>query len=156
MIRPLRQKHRAVVCALAVVIPVGFAAGLAARRPVPIMAAVSPSLVANPQNFGKIVWTKADVWPGQRIVTSLRKNAAGAGAVELTVRDLERPDVLVYWAAGNDMAVESLPENAHLLGSLSNHAPLAIPAEARRAAGRFVLYSLADHEVVAVSKSVMF
>ena len=69
-------------------------------------------------------------------------------------RDLAKPDVLVYWAAGKETAVEGLPDNARLLGALSNHAPLPIPADVRGEAGRFVLYSLADHEVVATSKAL--
>ena len=65
-------------------------------------------------------------------------------------RDLAKPDVLVYWAAGKETAVEGLPDNARLLGALSNHLPL--PTDARGETGRLVLYSLADHELVAVSR----
>ena len=109
-------------------------------------------LESKASDFGAVVWTKADLWPDQRIITSLRRNAAGIAAVELMFQDLVKPDVLVYWAAGKETAVESLPDNARLLGALSNRVPLPIPADARGEAGRLVLYSLADHEVVAVSQ----
>ena len=46
MIRPLRQRHRRIVIALAIVLPVAFAAGLAARRPVPTMGQLPTALVA--------------------------------------------------------------------------------------------------------------
>jgi len=96
---------------------------------------------------------KEDLWPDQRIVTSLRRAATGYVAVELICRDLVKPDVLVYWAAGKDTAVESLPEHARLLGALSSGAPVSIPGDLRGEIGRFVLYSLADHEVVAGSRA---
>lgn len=153
MIRPLRQWHRVIVCTLGVLLPVAFAAGLVARKPVPVTATVPSGLAGQANDFGRVLWTKADLWPGQRIVTSLRRNAAGSVAVELMFRDLAKPDVLVYWAAGKESAVEGLPNNARLLGALSNLNPLSIPADVRGEAGRFVLYSLADHEVVAASKS---
>lgn len=153
MIRPLRQRHRMIVCSLGVFLPVAFTAGLVARKPVPVAATVPPVLAGYVNDPGKVIWTRTDLWPGQRIVTSLRRNAAGSVALELMFRELAKPDVLVYWAAGNESAVEGLPDNARLLGALSNLTPLSIPADMRGEAGRFVLYSLADHEVVAASKS---
>ena len=152
MTRPLRQRHRAMVCTLGVLVPVAFVAGVAARRPVPASRSVPTAQESKASDFGTVLWTRADLWPGQRIITSLRRNAAGSVAVELLIRDLVRPDVLVYWAAGKETAVEGLPDTARLLGVLSNSTPLPIPADARREGGRFLLYSLADHEVVASSK----
>ena len=152
MIRPLRQRHRVMVCTLGMVLPVAFAAGMAARKPVPVAATVPLGLAGKAADSGKVVLTKADIWPDQRIITSLRRDAAGSVAVELSFRDLVKPDVLLYWAAGKEgMPADALPETARLLGALSNGAPLPIPAEARGEAGRFILYSLADHEVVAAS-----
>jgi hypothetical protein len=152
MIRPLRQRHRVIVCTLCVLLPVAFATGIAARKPVPVAANVPLGLAGQANDFGNAVWTKTDIWPGQRIITSLRRDDAGSVAVELIFHELAKPDVLVYWAAGKEAAAEGLPDNARLLGALSNRSPLSIPAEQRGEAGRFVLYSLADHEVVAVSK----
>ena len=153
MIRPLRQRHRKIVCTLGVLLPVAFATGLVARKPVPVAASLPLELAGQEKDFGKVLWTKADIWPAQRIITRLRQDAAGSVAVELMIRDLAKPDVLVYWAAGKEAPAEGLPDNARLLGALSNRAPLPIPADVRGEAGRFVLYSLADHEVVAASKS---
>ena len=153
MIRSLRRRHRAMVCTLGVLLPVAFVAGIAARRPVPVAESVPAELRGNLPNFGIVVWTKADLWPGHRIITSLRRNGAGLVAVELVLRNLAKPDVLVYWAAGKETAVEGLPDNARLLGALSKGVPLPMPADARVEVGRFVLYSLADHEVVAMSKA---
>lgn len=152
MIRSLRQRHRIMVCALGVVLPLAFVAGIAARKPVPIGAALPSQLTSNAKDFGEVVLTKPDIWPGQRIITSLRRDAAGSVAVELMFRDLVKPDVLLYWSAGKE-GTEGLPENARLLGALLNNTPVPIPADARGEAGRIILYSLADHEVLAVSSA---
>src|SRR5262245_48360015 len=131
MIRPLRQRHRVVVCALGVLLPLAFVAGMAARKPVPVSPSVPSELTGHAKDFGPVVLTKMDIWPGHRIITSLRRNAAGSVAVELMVRDLVKPDVLLYWAAGQETAVAELPENARLIGALSNRAPLPFPPDAR-------------------------
>src|SRR5437899_811708 len=131
MIRPLRQRHRAMVCTLGVLVPVAFVAGIAARRPVPVARSVPTELETKASDFDIVVWRKTNLWPGQRIMTSLRRDAAGSLAVELVVDDVVRPDVLVYWASGKATAVEGLPDTARLLGALSNRTPVAIPADAR-------------------------
>ena len=116
MIRSLRRRHRAMVCTLGVLLPVAFVTGIAARRPVPVANSVTVDLGGTVLNLGEVVWTKAGLWPDQRIITRLRRSATGSTAVELTFRDLAKPDVLVYWAAGKETAVEGLPENARLPG----------------------------------------
>jgi hypothetical protein len=153
MIRPLRQRHRLIVCTLGILLPVAFTAGIAARRSVPMVNSVPKELESKASEFGMVVWTKTDLWPGRGIITSLRRDTVGALAVDLMFRDLVRPDVLVYWTPGTELTGEGLPESARLLGVLANRAPLQIPADVRGEAGRFLLYSLAEHERVATSKS---
>jgi len=144
------------VCALGVILPIAFTGGIAARKPVPVARSVPAELEDKTSEFGTVVWTKMDLWPGQHIVTTLRRAAAGAVALQLMFRDVLKPDVLVYWVAGNKTPGDALPGNAQFLGALSNGSPMPIPAEGRGETGRFVLYSLADHEVVAVSNPVTF
>lgn len=153
MIRPLRQRHRGIVWTLGALLPVAFAAGLVSRKPVPVAASAPPGLAGQANDPGRVLWTKADIWPGRRIITSLRRDSTGSVAVELMFRDLAKPDVLVYWAAGKEATIEELPDNARLLGALFNRSPLPLSADVRGEVGRLVLYSLADHEVVAASKS---
>jgi hypothetical protein len=152
MIRPLRRRHRLMVCILGAVLPVALAAGIAARRPVPMAISVPPELTHKTASFGDVLWTKADVWPDQRIITSLRRDSAGSVAVEFTFRELVKPDVLVYWVAGKGTAGADLPDNARLLGALVNRIPLPIPSDLRGETGQFVLYSLAEHQIAATSK----
>lgn len=167
MIRPLRQRHRVTICAIGVILPIAFAAGISARRPIPVVASVPPELGGTAKEFGKVVWSKADLWPEQRIITLLRRDAAGEVAVELMFRDLVKPDVLVYWAPETRARPSSssslstshatqnntLPFDARLLGALANRAALHIPSDVRGEVGRFVLYSLADHEIIAASRA---
>jgi len=141
------------VCILAAALPAALAAGIAKRRTVPMAMSVPPELAHKTASFGDVVWTKADVWPDQRIITSLRRDSAGSVAVEFTFGELVKPDVLVYWVRGKETAGAGLPDDARLLGALVNRIPLPIPSDLRGEAGRFVLYSLAEHEVVATSKS---
>jgi hypothetical protein len=138
------------VCALGVLVPIAFAASIAVRRPVPVARSVPMELESKSSEFNTVVWTKTDLWPDQPVVTSLRRNATDSLAVEMVIHDLAKPDVLVYWAAGK--ATLELPDNARLLGALSNRTPLPLPADARGQAGHLLLYSLADHEIVAASK----
>jgi hypothetical protein len=63
-----------------------------------------------------------------------------------------KPDVLVYWIPGKEIAAQGLPDDARLLGALANHMPLPIPSTVRGEVGRFALYSLAEHKIAATSK----
>jgi hypothetical protein len=67
--------------------------------------------------------------------------------------DLVGPDVLVYWVPSEGISGETIPGNAQLLGPLSSQEALSLPEKPGRI-GRFVLYSLANHEIVATSKPV--
>jgi len=150
MIRPLRQRHRRMFCALAVVLPLAFVVGVSARRSVPVAEPLLPKLTAQTSQPSQVVWTRSNLFPGRRIVTDLRKDAKAALALELRSHDVVRADVLVYWKPG-DRAAEDKLTDAWLLGALSNGTPLSIPAALHGQSGRLVLYSLADHEVVVTS-----
>lgn len=143
------------ICALSVVLPAAFVAGIAARQPVAFDTAAPWHLARSRNAFGKVVWTKTDLWPEHRILTSLRRNAAGEDALEFVVRELSKPDVLVYWMSGNESMAKTLPDTARLLGALVNRATLPLPSEVRGESSRLILYSLAEHEVVAASTAFM-
>ena len=140
------------VCTLGVVLPITFVAGIAARRALPVVASVPGEFVGKGANFGEIVWTKTDLWPEHRIITSLRRDGVGSMAIELMFQDLVKPDVLVYWVPGKENTGDGLPDNARLLGALANRTTLSLPSDMHGEVGRFLLYSLAEHEVVATSK----
>ncbi len=140
------------VCTLGVLVPCAFIAGIAGRKPVPVAAPVlgRSSVAAN--EFGSLVRTQTDLWPGRPSITRFWRNSGGSLAVELAIGDLERPDVLVYWTAATNSTPGALPSDAQFLGGLSTGALLPIPPGVAFEAGRLVLYSLADQEVVVTSR----
>jgi len=156
MTRSLRQRHRAMMYTLGIFLPIAFVVGITARQTVPVVGSVPSEFTGIGSSFNEQVWIKSDLWPNRQFITELRRDAAGSLAVAILHRDLTRPDVLVYWVGGKAAATQNLPGNAQLLGVLSNEAPLPLPHNLRGEIGQLVLYSLADHEVVAWSAPVTF
>lgn len=155
MIRPLRQRHRRMIIVLGVFLPVAFAVGIAARKPVPGMNSLPKELVASPQKFAVTEWERADLFAKTPIqVRLLRENAGKGGfAVEFSAsKDFVKPDLIVYWVAGNSNLTDKLPDNARLLGAFNSSVALSLPPATATGSGVLVLYSLADQEIVEVSK----
>ena len=67
-------------------------------------------------------------------------------------KDFVKPDLIVYWVAGNPNLTDKLPDNARLLGSFTSSVALSLSPDAGPDIGVLVLYSLADQEIVEVSK----
>ena len=153
MIRPLRQRHRAVFIALGFCLPLAFASGIAARRPIPPAASLPATLASTPPAPADLVWKRRDLFPSAPIeVRLLREKSSGRIAAQFSATtDFLKPDLLVYWAAGNPHIRESLPENATLLGQFDSPA-LILPNEVLTVDGVLILYSLADNELVGMTK----
>ena len=155
MIRPLRQRHRRMVIVLGIFLPVAFVVGIAARKPVPGMASLPKELVASPRTFAVTEWERADLFTKTPIQVRLLRERAGAAhyAVEFSAaKDFVKPDLIVYWIAGNPNLTETLPDNARLLGTFNSSVALPLSPDAATGSGVLVLYSLADQEIVEVSK----
>jgi hypothetical protein len=156
VILPLRQRHRATIFALSVVIPAAFAVGIATRKAVPALSVPAPFLSADAPPH-KEIWSRDDLWEKNAIRTRLLNNGAGPDqiAVELIAKDqIVRPDVIVYWSRGKRKIEDAPPDDAILLGSFDQSIPmpLKLPSEAANNPGMLLLYSLGDHEMLAVSK----
>ena len=155
MISPLRQQHRRMVIVLGVFLPIAFLIGIAARKSVPGMTSLPQELVASPQKFAVTEWERADLFTKTPIQVRLLRESAGAGhfAVEFSAaRDFVKPDLIVYWIAGSPNVTDTLPDNARLLGVFNSSVALSLPPDAGPDSGVLVLYSLADQEIVGVSK----
>ena len=154
MIRPLRQRHRRMVIALGVFLPVAFATGIAARKPVPTIAILPPALMAASRHFETVEWENAVLFARSPVQTRLLREQKNSGgfAIELTAdKNFVKPDLLVYWVVGHPAVTDKLPDNALLLGSFTPSV-LPLPTDALTTGGVLVLYSLADQEIVDVSK----
>ncbi len=130
MIQPLRRYHRFSFYTLGVLLPVLFAAGLVARRPLVIAEPASDRIHLTMSN-------------GTAIVTDSR---------ELWGSSVDDPDVLVYWTE-EEPELDSLPVNAQLLGSLQTgrSGELRLP-HGDRNRGHLILYSLAYQKPVAKAR----
>jgi len=156
MIRPLRQRHRRLVITLGIFLPLAFAAGIAARKSMPSMISVPDSLVVTPASFGATEWERADLFAKSPVAVRLLRETASAGrfAVELSApTGFVKPDLIVYWVDGNSAITGTLPNDAILLGSFGSGS-LVLPAAVAKSGGRLVLFSLADNEIIELSKSV--
>jgi hypothetical protein len=150
MIRSLRFRHRVTVCALGIALPAAFTVGMAARKPIPTMSSLA--LETKP-TFNSLLWERSDLWSKPPITTRLFADANNALAISLLPpADFTKPDVLVYWLDERAKPGDSLPQNALLLGGLTSTVPLPISGLIRKQSGVLLLYSLADQEVLAVSK----
>jgi len=162
MIRPLRQRHRRAVFALGIILPIALITGLTIRRPLPAIPTEAEGLTVASPHLGQVIWVRSDLWPQFSIRTRLLSDDIGTQgfSVELTVtKDIVKPDLIVYWAPGKLKVGESLPDDSVLLGALVQTAPteLRLPPEVNvNGGGALLLYSLADHETVAVSEAFTF
>ncbi len=156
MIRPLRQRHRRMVIVVGILLPIAFAVGIVARKPVPGMISLPRELAASPHEFAVTEWERADLFTKIPIQVQLLRESAGAGqfAVEFSAaKDFVKPDLIVYWVAGNPNVSASLPDNARLLGAFNQYTPLPIAEQTGSTSGMLVIYNLADQEIVEISKN---
>lgn len=147
MIRPLRRRHRFMLTALAVIIPTLYVAALAARRPAARMDALPIRLNAHPG----AVESRREQLPLQTAtnIQLVLLTTAGQRWIELRVGEpLSHPDVLVYWSALGATTSETIPEEAVLLGVLSDlrDSSFEIPHDDR---GELLLYSLPHEQIIA-------
>lgn len=163
MILPLRQRHRRMFTALGLLFPVVFVIGIAARRPIPVMAALPDGLGQTAQKFPIVKWVARDFFGRMPIEGKLLREHTDSGglAVQLsTTTDFTLPDALVYWIPGhakelpgNASTNDVLPTNAVFLGVFDSPVTLPLPANAVASEGSFMLYSLANQKVAGVSSS---
>ena len=156
MVRPLRQRHRVMVIALTLALPAAFAFGIATRETIPAAPVTLPAGVAEVRAQREL-WRRDDLWEKRAIRTRLLSSNLDARQLAVTLVAMDRivrPDVLVYWVPGERNPQNALPDDSFFLGkfALAGTAPLSLPAEVTSQKGFLALYSLADQEIVAVSK----
>lgn len=157
MIRSLRQRHRRIFTVLFPVLLLAFAVGIAARRAVPQAESLPPELTPVTQVFTATDYERADLFDESPVRVRLwREQYSGRLAVGFTAaKEFLKPDLMVYWSAARPVANDPLPSDASLLGAFVA-GPLALPEEASTKEGRLILFSLANHEIVDVSKPTRF
>ena len=155
MIRSLRQIHRRGTIVLGLFLPVALGIGLALRQPVPRMDALPAGLTLPEHRFPFAERERDDLFPKSKVGVRLWRehSAAGRYAVQLMAApDFVKPDLLVYWIAGPPKKTDIIPSDARLLGVMGAPAIFPLPAGVLPRGGILMLYSLADNEVVDISK----
>ena len=157
MILTLRSRHRLTFAALGVLLPIVFVVGMVLRRAVPQAAALPPELSPQTQTFTATGREFADLFSNAPVRVLLWHDIPGNQyAVSFTAaRDFTKPDLIVYWQAGQPADISQLPAQATLLGAFVA-GPLVLPNEAKATEGSLILYSLANQEVVDASRPVRF
>jgi hypothetical protein len=150
MIRQLRDRHRTIATALAVALPIAYAAILAGR-PVgtgpPAPAGDSTALEPADSPFTLLVEPRIT----GRLLAAAGDSAAAAIQV-VPSRDPGVPDLLVYWVRAVQPDTPSLPPDARLLAALrgSRTQVLPLPEPGRPPGGTIILYSHGWRRVMAV------
>ncbi len=156
MTRNLRRAHRIGTLALAILVPPLVAAAILARRPVPPVTTIPPSLIVDVDALrSELGFIGEAIAPGVRW-----RLAPASGSIEETVefaidQDPRIPDLLVYWSLGDTpTAGGPLVGESYLLGRVADRGVrrFELPNAARGRAGSLVLFSLARNEVVAASR----
>ena len=157
MILPLRQRHRRVFAVLSVLLLVAFTAGLVTRKRIPTTVTLPPELLPRTQTFTATDYERDDLFEKSPVKVRLWKDlSTGQLAIGfLAPKDFLRPDLMAYWVAARPQAANALPPDAVLLGSFVATV-LVLPAEATKTEGTLILFSLADQEIVDVSKPTRF
>ena len=156
MIRPLRQRHRMVVLALSALVPAAFVLGVTSRRSLPAVVSIRSAFGSQSAASYEPRWTRDELWEKQQLRTRLLEDPTRSNlALEVTASEpIARPDVLLYWISGNPNVGDSVPNDAILLGTWIQEPPKAIEIpQTAKGDGRLILYSLADHEILNVSKA---
>ncbi len=112
MIQALRRRHRWMMVAITIVLPIVFAAGLAVRKPIPatentLSALMTPSAIS----FSHLLFEKSDLWVDLKITTRVYADQQPAArlAVELHPQNyLKIPDLLVYWHSRSSILTDNI------------------------------------------------
>lgn len=157
MILPFRQRHRRMFAVLAVVLPLLFVVGIALRRAVPQPETLPPELSPRTVTFTATDYKRSDMFEKSPVQLRLwREQGTARLAVGFSAaKDFLKPDLLAYWSAAHPTTTGALPKDARLLGAFVA-GPLTLPAEASVSDGFLILFSLANQEIVDVSKPTRF
>jgi len=153
MILSLRKRHRNIFAVLGALLPIAFVVGIAVRRTAPSVATLPPELLPQTQTFTATEYEREDLFARSPVKVRLWEDVStGQKAVGFVApKDFVKPDLLAYWVAGQPAIAEELSPDAVLLGSFVATV-LPLPSQATNSEGSLILFTLADQEIVEISK----
>jgi len=139
---------------IAILLPVAFVAGVAARRPIP--TTTPPVALLSPrQTFSQSGWNRSDLFTNVAVQVQMLHDAVNTNRIALQIsppKDFVKADLLVYWLPAESILKDNIPDDAILLGAFVSGQPLPMPLTVAQKSGRLILYGLADHEILSVSQ----
>lgn len=139
---------------LGVLLPLAFAIGIAARKSPP-NAVERPAGFAVPPGFEAVEWERTGLFAKSPVSVRLlrEKDNSGRLAIECSAdKNFIKPDLIVYWTPENSHFTDRLPDDARLLGPFDSI--MTLPEDTTKSGGLLVLFSLADGEIVDISKPI--
>jgi hypothetical protein len=149
MIQPLRTVHRRAFTALALVLPLVIAAGLASLHP----RLPSEAPAVRLPGSAHLVRKSGTLWPKHGMRTEFYNDSSRPGDIEVVVgptKDVNEPDLLLYWSV-DPPSGDSLSAGARLVGPFIAGKPLVLPQNVDRY-GYLVLFSLSHQTVFDMAK----
>ena len=144
--------------ALGILLPIAFVVGIAARKPMPTVANLPAELRAATPPPAGADWEQTDIFTKVPVRAQLLRGRTTEGRLAVTLsaeNDFAKPDLLAYWLPNHPKLTNTLPEDAVLLGAFSSPV-LPLPEQATKSDGVILLYSLADNEIVDISRRTGF
>lgn len=153
MTRSLRIRHRLFVSMLLLLLPLLFYAALRGRNPVPAVEDLPAALVAEAPIATAVLLEADGLWSGLPLHSRLLSDGEHLVLELSPAAYLKYPELLLYWTPDAAVASDRLPDNAYFIGRLANDAPAALhlPTACQEHDGSFIIYSLAQQQVVAVA-----
>ena len=156
MIAAFRNRHRIIITALALLVPIVFISGLAIRKSVSLSGRLPEIHADLASGQESILCEDKNLWKGLAIITrvvAIDRNRSNLFLELQGTHNLTEPDVLVYWSESQPLQ-EHPAENAILLGKLSGMQVERLPLPERASAirGYLTIYSLAHRKLVATTE----
>ena len=155
----LRKRHRIMVSHLALVIPLGFLAGVLGRKSIPAATSL-PSVFKTPSFADGRALALNARWQGVEMEMHLVQPLSASDGQMLRIKPvhyLQYPKLLLYWTASQPSHMATLPADAIFLGHLANSGPsyFGLGRVPSASDGTLLLYSLPSQTIVS-SASVSF
>lgn len=149
MIAPLRLRHRRMIAALAVALPLGWLAALAGRAPEPTLEALPSEATEPDRRPGRDPdFESAELFGHQPLTLRCWSESDGSIMSLEAHAPLSAPDLLLYLGSTPAEIGAPLPGDVRLLGPVPGHGERSFVLPPTRSGTQLLIYSLAWQRVV--------
>lgn len=156
MIEALRRRHRRTFGLLAAAVPAALTIAVLARPPWPdgpLPSALQSRAITPGEPLTELQLTGTSPADAHGLTLELQRNAKGL-LVAASIPAPAPPDLLAWWAGGEEVADLRPPAGAELLGRIAPGVTtwLPLPAEAQNTSGQVLVYSLAEDRMIGTAR----